>query len=1027
MGIEDFLVYYPNENQKKFNDIIYRKKEFYDNKLLPIEHEDKSEEEERDILKYQESNARFTTILANNDKKLVYHRMGLGKTTTAIETIELMYKQCEYLNMKPNKVLILLSNTNLIRKFKAEVFKRHPELYPIEEDTSENKKNKILGKKYIFDTYISFANSKLKKRKQFEQTVEMFSYTMVVCDEIHELTGLRSSSKTDVEVNNTYDLLHKFLHSIKSSKILLMSGTPMRDSVKEIASVMNLILDNDEQLPEKNFETEFFDENFKLKKNKAELLKNLFKNKISFLISPTNVPHQFITNATSSSSFNFLKLYYNRMSEFQSKNYLKIKQKESDGFRKEEQYATSFVFPDGSSGNEGFNKYVIKKNIQKTKRLKKDGTLKKYTESEFKLSDEFLSVLRPSKDTSINKRLKILQNYSSKFASAIKQMLDNPNDVCFWFSEFVNETGTILFSTILKDVFDFKPASGKSYSKNSANRTFTYALITSKTSNIHKYLNWSNSEDNVNAEVVKVIIGSKLLSTGYDLFNIKQVHIDTSHWNYPMIDQTISRALRFNGNNKLIEAGIDPTVSIYLHTAILDSKKMDNNTTTVDVDMYKVCEQKDYKIKQIDRIAKEVSFDCALNYDVNFIKNAENNSRECDYQKCEYSCFGIKSLDINEERDLIKDTYRLLYQQTMIDANSEIVKGDLSQNQIVDEHTIGDNIYLNTKVLYNIQNHTQLLTSRLGFKCFLNTDGGNTLYTSNDTQNLNVSSWYSNFPMLTIRNSIDDILKSDTVIEDHIDKTLKLINKSKSESDIQDILKTLPSWTYESLLKDIYKNVLIYLSENDIEWTRKNIIEKDSKYSKIIKSTSSQFSVYDNSLFLIELNNKIWRIKYNADDVKNIEWTLQTGTITDKIITTQDTKFRERAQSLKIDFFGKIKGRFLDSFKLIQSNVKRSVGQNITTIHKYVFIYFIVKFDIERKSNKIDDKFNKNEILSFLKKNKDVKEFNKKYSDSDLNSDNWNKNTSLNVIWWLQNTTERNIIAKEILKILKNKKLLIEI
>lgn len=47
---------------------------------------------------------------------------------------------------------------------------------------------------------------------------------------------------------NIYKQFHRFLHVVKDCKILLMSGTPMKDGVEEIASVMNLILPLNKQL-----------------------------------------------------------------------------------------------------------------------------------------------------------------------------------------------------------------------------------------------------------------------------------------------------------------------------------------------------------------------------------------------------------------------------------------------------------------------------------------------------------------------------------------------------------------------------------------------------------------------------------------------------------------------------------------------------------------------------------------------------------------------------------------------------------
>lgn len=1009
MTLEDHLILYPNPSNKNVNDILYRKKEFYDDKLLPVGHEDKKEEETRDVLKYQESNARFSTFLANFDKRLIYFAPGTGKTKLSIETVELMFEQCEYLNMKAHRVLYLLSNKELIANTKAEIFKHHPELYPIDDDTSEIKKNKMLAKKYVFDTYTSFAKNQLQEK--FQETVAKYSYTIVVCDEIHELTGMRG--KTEKEFENVYESLHSFFHEIKSSKILLMSATPMRDNVNEISSVMNLILDMEDQLPD-NLDTSYFDAKNRLKPEYEEKLKKIFRNKVSYLTSATNVPFKYITNGDFY-DFKFLKLYFDSMGKFQQRNYLRIKEESEDkGFRKSEQYASSFVFPDGSTGKAGYEKY-IKTETRQVRKVLKNKKSKKVNVSEFKLDPEFVKLLKPTPETTIAESLKLLQKYSCKFASAIEKIINNEDDVCFWFSEYVHGTGTILFATILKDVFGFKPANGKVYSKDDEKRVFTYSLITG--GNILKELQWCNSKQNIRGEVVKVVISSKLLATGYNLNNIKQVHIDTAHWNFNQIYQTISRALRFNGNNKLIEAGIDPTVNIYLHAS-----KMTEGEQSIDIDMYKVSEEKDYKIKQVERIAKVAAIDCALNYDVNRIQNAQDGSRECDYQKCDYKCEGVKTLKINNS-ELDKDTYRLLYQKRIIDEYADDFKTDLISSQILNANNIKDNIYLNTKVLFELKNTSRVMRSRLGFSCFAQSDNDRNIFLSNDTHD-SISSWYTTFPIISYQKSLSDVLQHSDLVNDYIKQQVSSINDMESVEDVKQVLDKLPSWVFEFLLKNIYKTIMVGLSHSSKRWSRKNITEyfdDEESSNKIVLASENRITVYP-KLILLDINEIVWKLKF-SDDIDTIDWTVQTGTQTDTSVTELEAKYKQRAIDNNFDFIGKVKGQDLSSLKLLQTNVERSTGRDCFTVPAYYFIYFIVRFNIKRPGD-IDD-IDSDKLNSIIKKNKDVKEFDSKYEDTELSSSHWSKSTKRNVIYWLQKENNKPSLCDKVYDILKENKILI--
>ena len=65
MGIEDFLILYPEPDSVGVNNELLSKKELYDLRI-PAKGE---EDEERKIFRYQELNARLSSQLANFDKR----------------------------------------------------------------------------------------------------------------------------------------------------------------------------------------------------------------------------------------------------------------------------------------------------------------------------------------------------------------------------------------------------------------------------------------------------------------------------------------------------------------------------------------------------------------------------------------------------------------------------------------------------------------------------------------------------------------------------------------------------------------------------------------------------------------------------------------------------------------------------------------------------------------------------------------------------------------------------------------------
>ena len=76
-------------------------------------------------------------------------------------------------------------------------------------------------------------------------------------------------------------------------------------------------------------------------------------------------------------------------------------------------------------------------------------------------------------------------------------------------------------------------------------------------------------------------------------------------------------------------------VKLFLHTSTSPI-----NDPTIDEVKYRICEEKDRAIKQVERVLKRNAVDCSLNIHRNTLDNSiYNNTRNCDYQSCNYSCF----------------------------------------------------------------------------------------------------------------------------------------------------------------------------------------------------------------------------------------------------------------------------------------------------------------------------------------------------------------------------------------------------
>lgn len=570
-------------------------------------------------------------------------------TCSAIGAIEQIKRERSSIR----RAIVITKGDRAIQNFTNElIFKcTSREYVPDNYDELESRKRKIRVKKkinsfYTFKTYISFANE--LETMSDEKITEKFSNCIFVIDEIH---NVRIQLKDSV-----YEQMHRLLHLSTNSKTILLSGTPMVDSPAEIASVANLILPMDEQLPiEDAFLAEFF-EGDELSERGKERLYNALRGRVSFLRSlESEIKRNYI--GKSIGKLHLLKVNKLKMSEFQSEAYeraLTSNDKEDFIYRNASD-ASLFVYPDGSWGKSGYTKY-----------MKGD-----------KMSDELKKVLRGSTQ---EETLKNIKKFSVTYYNAISYILENPTKLGFCFITSVHGSGSILFSKLL-DLVGFKEGT-----KNIASKGRRYLLFREETSSnfMINSLAKFNANENMNGDYVQLIIGGAIVKEGFTFKNIQFEFILTPDFNYTGVSQALARGIRLNSHKALLEAGVpDVKVDIFQNVSMPRDKEL----LSIDLHKYEISEAKDIKINNIIRLIMESSFDCALNYNRNRISNnAFDNSRECNYTQCSYDCKGIDMdmIQTQLKADQIDySTYQLYYSNPRIpDIYNKILKLITKHNKI---------------------------------------------------------------------------------------------------------------------------------------------------------------------------------------------------------------------------------------------------------------------------------------------------------------------------------------------------------
>jgi superfamily II DNA or RNA helicase len=677
--LEDFFPTYPNIDRSElefmnayddnFYQALYNKEEFASLKLSKVE-----EKPENEVLyNHQKIIARYASGHTPYDGILLVHQMGSGKSMAMFGAIE----QIRGENVGYKGALILTRNPRILINLKKELATRYSQYSPDNYENrvlTDNEKlrrlNKLVSVYYTFNSFDQI--QKTLSAMTDAEIIREYSNMVIAIDEVHNLRLYGKKAGDSIQ----YTQIHRLLHVVKGCKKIIMSGTPMRDTADEIAPVLNLILPLDKQLPTgKRFIERylFFDREdgiTYIKPDMKEELKEIMKGRVSYLKSMSSVKVDYVGKPMG--TLKFMNVIPSYMSEFQSEIYVKAYRKDkssSEGDDDEDEdeaeeasapgvfsnsrQATLFVYPDGSYGKEGFKKYIIKK-TETLAFVKKGAKIKVFSPS------RELEKLKGSTD---EETLQNIGKCSHVYATVIRTILDNPDKLHFVYGTLVSGSGNILFGCLL-NLVGYRRGKGSENTKDK--RYFILSKETSSDESTRKIVEFFSSRKNMTGDYANVLIGSKILSEGITLKNVTSIHVITPHWNYSEIAQAIARGIRLNVHNDLIQAGIKPKIKVYHHVGI------PKEGVSIDLDRYELSEKKDISMKNVERLIKEASFDCALTYDRNISKG--EFTRECDYQNCDYRCDGIISLKPVGKSSRDYSTYNLYYSaKNVTDIISKII------------------------------------------------------------------------------------------------------------------------------------------------------------------------------------------------------------------------------------------------------------------------------------------------------------------------------------------------------------------
>ena len=443
---------------------------------------------------------------------LIYHKIGAGKTCTAIQIAE-RWKD------KPGKILVACP-ASLIENFKGELRSPcGPYMTDAERRRYKAKRRTPSEKRAIRNE----VDPRWEKHYNIISHHKLMDFplnraSIILIDEAHNM--LRSR----------YPKVLKKLRSVNPKiPIVLLTATPIIDHPVEVARAFNLLRISP-MLPDKreDFETQFMKLN-----NKDIYVANTkklgeFKKYFTGIVSYYRGAHP--------KTFPTLKGFMVRckMRRFQKKCYLSVLQ-EVGGFRATDWYGatnsfyissrivSNIAFPNKESGYEGMESLT-------TKRIRE-----------------------------------YLREYSEKFYQIMKRV-ERAKGPVFIYSSFKSEGGLAPLAMVLealgyKDFEDTEKPGKKTFAVWSGDHSDAY----------HRdILEHFNHPSNADGSKIQIILGSPSIQEGVTLLRVRQVHMLEPVWNAARIQQILGRAVRYCSHKDVPPA--NRVVHAYVYCSVLSGQ-----------------------------------------------------------------------------------------------------------------------------------------------------------------------------------------------------------------------------------------------------------------------------------------------------------------------------------------------------------------------------------------------------------------------------------------------------------------------
>jgi len=718
------------------------------------------------------------------------------KINELYDHIEMFFS--EY-NTNIKKCIILVKSKLLLREFKYQLVNRcsAPGSYVIDPTTLDKLRQRkittLLSVFYELETYTKFAK-KISSLTN-EQLINIYADTLFIVDESHNL-HIRESELGDVRAKNdigetdddtdknkirqkeeTYRQIDRLFHNVPRIKIVLMTATVMINDPKEIIDLINLILPLDNQM---KFDRPISDISI-------EEIEPYFRGRISFVressvfIVPQyigdyiykDIEHRhrltydiggkeytsqqkiyvlpMITDVVDETGTILDIITQGKIYDGTSKEKIVTNIEQPSSFHLKEKQICNGIYPDGSYGKEGFQKY-FEYNINKDEYIPNEELYDFISNSErLQLlsikSQECIDIVKSVAIPELNidgpiyiychfkkgsgafylgacmtaQGIERFKGKESAFNSIYAQGL----------SPYTEEVMGAVCTPTIEDNECKRAAIEKVINSRIINisKKIRYAILTSdlKDYEISNILELYNSPENKFGEYLKALILTPIAREGINLSNSLKFILYDPGWNKSNEEQAKSRGLRQTSHDEilLILRQITGNPNYILNIPIYNMCAINPNSgTSIELQLYQLSEKKDIKIKKIERYMKKIAVDQMINVKRNIKPIEIDNSPECDYDICNYTSYNNPS-----ENYIDYSSYDILYSDNEI---KEIISKIISLFSFKYKYSLTElfdklNVYrrhLIIRALNKIMIDRIDIYNRLGFKSKLLENGG---------------------------------------------------------------------------------------------------------------------------------------------------------------------------------------------------------------------------------------------------------------------------------------------------------------